>query len=139
MAVRSQFKLDGLDAYLEAITQAGIDVDAAVADALTESGDLLRDDMDVLVPKDTGNLQDNLVRTDPQRDGNFTFVEVGLLAGGSLPDAETARYGNAQEYGYQRGGKFYPPQSYIRAAFDRMKNKVRAKQREVLRAMGFVD
>jgi hypothetical protein len=140
MATRGKFELKGLDEYLEAIQQAGIDVDEACAEAISESADILVDGMQDLVPKDTHNLEQNLGRTEPQRDGNLTFVEVGLIGGGGYaPDADTARYGNAQEYGYQRGGKFYPPRSYVRAGFDRTKGKVRAKQREVLKAKGMVD
>ena len=138
MVVRTSFDLRGLDEYLDAVARAGNDVDEAVAEALDESAEILLTEMKVRVPKDTRNLERHLEKTETKRDGNFTFVEVGLGAE-TYPDADTARYGNAQEYGYRRGGTFYQPQSYIRTSWDKKKSLVFRRQRESLQRKGFVD
>ena len=148
MVVRTSFDLRGLDEYLEAVARAGNDVDEAVAEALAESGDTILGEMQMLVPiGETGNLFRALIRTDPEREGNYTFIEVGMqnkeqaLAAGYSEKmlADVARYGNAQEYGYRRGGKFYTPRSYIRAGFDKSLARARRVQRDVLRRWGMVD
>lgn len=137
MVVRVSFTLKGLDAYLEKIAQAGRDVDAAAGRACEAGGDVLLNGMQRRVPKDTGNLEDHLERSEVEQDGNFVFVEVGMKPASQV-DADTARYGNAQEYGYKRGKNHYPPQSYIRASFDSDKIKVRRAQRESLEGDGVI-
>lgn len=147
MTTRTSFSLKGFEEYLENIVQSGEDVDAAAAEAVSDGGDIVLGEMQLLVPKLSGQLLRALMRTEPKRIGNFTFIEVGmpnkheaLSAGATRVElADTARYGNAQEYGYQRGGKFYPPQSYIRAGFDKSKTRMRRAMREALKAKGLVD
>lgn len=137
MVVRVSFELKGLDEYLEKISRAGRDVDAAAGRAVAVGGDVLLAGMQRRVPVDTGNLKDHLERSEVDKDGNFVFVSVGMKPASQV-DAATARYGNAQEYGYKRGKKHYPPRSYIRASFDSDKSKVRAAQKKSLEGDGIL-
>ena len=137
MVVRVSFELKGLDEYLERIVQAGQDVNAAAGRAVAAGGDVLLAGMQRRVPKDTGNLEDHLERSEVDQDGNFVFVSVGMKPAREV-DADTARYGNAQEYGYKRGKKHYPPRSYIRASFDSDKSKARAAQKKSLKGDGVI-
>lgn len=141
MTVRVQMDLKGLAAYLEELARAEQDVDAAAARAVTAGGDEILDGMLANVPigdagkgdPHPGQLMRTLIRTAPQQDGNFVYVDVGMPGGAP---ADVSRYGNAQEYGYSRGGKFYPPQSYIRKGFDEKKSAARRAEVEALTAEG---
>jgi hypothetical protein len=76
------------------------------------------------VPKDTHNLERHLELVGPVQDGNFHYVEVGIPASA---DANTARYGNVQEYGSART----PAQPYIRPTLDHDMSKARAEMKKV--------
>ena len=131
MVCRVSFKLKGFEEYLEKIAEAGRDVDAAADLANVAGGDVLLDGMLRRVPRRTGNLAEHLERTAPQVDGNFHYLEVGMPR---KTDAETARYGNVQEYGSART----PAQPYIRPTFDQDKAKMRKAQRETLKKAGII-
>lgn len=130
MVVRYQMGLSGLDEYLEDLNQAGIDVDTAVVAALNKGADVLLDVMKRLVPKDTWNLEHHLEKTPVKRDGNFFFIEVGMRKS-PLPDAETARYANFQEY----GNSSMAPQPYMRPAFDNYGKRASAEMRKTLKEL----
>ncbi|MGA2488784.1 MAG: hypothetical protein ABSF99_01160 [Anaerolineales bacterium] len=129
--------MKGLDDLLAKIVEAGANVDQAAAKAVVAGGDVLLDGMLGHVPvgdaakgdPHPGQLMRTLKRTDPLTDGNYTFVIVGMPPGAP---ADVARYGNAQEYGYRRGGKQYPPQSYIRTGNDEKKTAARKAVRDSL-------
>jgi HK97 gp10 family phage protein len=130
MPVRVKMELKGLEEYLEQLVQVEKDVDAVAANALKAGGDVLLKGMQRRVPKDTHNLEQNLKCTEPVRDGNYTFVEVGLSKD---TDAETARYGTAQEYGTSS----MEAQAYIRPTVDADAGKARKAMKEVLeKALG---
>ena len=93
--------------------------------ALEAGGDVLLAGMDERVPKDTGNLASKLNRSEPEQDGNFHSVTIGLS---SDTDAETARYGGAQEFGW---GPDHPAQPYIRPAIDEDMKTARAAMKAV--------
>jgi len=133
MTMRARFDLKGFDEYFEAIQKVGIDIDAAAQRALGAGAEVLHTEMDVLVPKDTGNLQDHIVIDGPFQDGNVSWVEVGVVNA----DAETAIYANVQEY--RSPSKHIKPQSYIRAAVDRKAAAAKKAIRESLKSEGFVD
>lgn len=95
MATRIKVDTKGLTQLIEQLALAGQDVDAAIERALTAGGEVAKAGMIERVPKDTHNLEKHIDVTPVKRDGNFSYVEVGVLS----PDADTARYGNAQEYG----------------------------------------
>ena len=137
MVCRVTSNMKGLDDLLGRVVEVGANVDDAAARAVVAGGDVLLDGMLGNVPvgdatkgdPHPGQLMSTLKRADPIRDGNYTFVIVGMP-----PDApaDVARYGNAQEYGYSRGGKQYPPHSYIRKGFDEKKTTARRAVRDSL-------
>lgn len=124
MPVRYKLETKGFSEYLERLVQAGKDIDLVADEALAAGGDVLLDGMIQRVPKDTGNLQDHLERSEPEQDGNFHSVTVGLS---KSADAETARYGNAQEFGTSS----MAAQPYIRPAIDEDMKSARAKMKEI--------
>ena len=125
MPVRYKLETKGFAEYLEALVQAGKDIDAVADEALEAGGDVLLAGMDQRVPKDTGNLESHLDRSEPERDGNFHSVTVGLS---SDTDAVTARYGGAQEFGW---GPDHPAQPYIRPAIDEDMKSARVAMKAV--------
>lgn len=131
MAVRVNYKMNGFDEYFEKLVQAGKDIDAAADRANIAAGDVILDGMLERVPRLTGNLAEHLERSEPVVDGNFHGIDIGMREK-PLPDADTARYGNVQEY----GSATTPAQSYIRAGFDRTKSKARKAQKESLKRDG---
>jgi HK97 gp10 family phage protein len=131
MTVRFQMDLKGMAEYLEQIARAGKDVDAAAAKAVAAGGDVVHDSMLEKVPVLTGNLKSKLERTAPTQDGNFISVEVGMSRS---TDAETAIYGNVQEFGSATN----KAQPYLRPAFDENKARVREAEKAVLKEEGFV-
>jgi len=144
MTCRVSVNFKGADELLEDLFRLGQDVDQAAAIAVAAGGDAILDGMLADVPvgdasegdPHPGQLMATLKRTEPVQEGNFTSVDVGMS-----PDAnaDVARYGNAQEYGYRRGGKHYPPQSYIRKGFDKKKTAARKAMKDALRQAGVLN
>jgi len=110
MATRVKVSTKGLEDTFEKLAQMGRDLDAAAAEILMAGGQVLLAGMKQRVPKDTHNLEDHLIIDGPHQDGNFHSILVGLVNA----DAETARYGNAQEYGTSS----MPAQPYVRPTVD---------------------
>jgi len=133
MTTHAKFDLRGMAEYLEAIQQAGLDIDAAAQRALMKGGAVLEAEMDHLVPVESGDLKKAIKIDGPHQDGNFSFVEVGVVNA----DREVAIYGNVQEYGSP--SKHIKAQPYIRPAIDGRKAAVKRAIRESLKAEGFVD
>lgn len=131
MTVRVIWKLNGMEKYLEALYEAGKDVEAAADRAVAAAGAVLLEGMKQRVPVLTGNLKSNLECSAPMRDGYVHYVEVGIKKD---VDPETARYGNVQEY----GSAHTPPHSYIRATFDEDEKKARKAERESLKKDGVI-
>jgi HK97 gp10 family phage protein len=119
MTVRANITTKGLEEWLDDAADRALEAGAAVA----------VDGMQTRVAVLTGNLKSNISTGKPERDGNFHFVEVGLLQG---TDADTARYGNVQEFGSANT----PAHPYIRPAMDEDKRKILAAERESLKADG---
>lgn len=130
MATTGKLELSGLAAYLEDLAQAGQDVDAAAARALTAGAEPILAEMRVLVPKDTHNLEDHLDVDGPHKDGNFTYVDIGVITG----DEETAIYGNVQEYG-SSSAEAHP---YIRPALKSKKAAAMRAMKGSLKSEGLV-
>lgn len=118
--MKGQLSLSGLEGYLEDLARAGQDVDAAAQKALVAGGEVLAADMRVRVPKDTHHLEETIGVSDPHQDGNFSYVNVGVIT----DDAETAIYGNVQEF----GSSSVQAQPYIRPSF-------RSKKSAAMKAM----
>jgi HK97 gp10 family phage protein len=125
MPVRYKLETKGFSEYLERLAQAGQNIDPVADEMLAAGGDVLLEGMEARVPRDTGELAANLERSEPEQEGNFHSVTVGLSP--SAP-AEVQRYGGAQEYGWSE----HPGQPYIRPAIDEDMRGARAAMREVL-------
>jgi HK97 gp10 family phage protein len=130
MAIKSRITTKGFEAYLEQLARAGRDVDADAGAALLAGGEILIDGMHRRVPKDTGNLDEHLVIDGPHQEGNLVYIDVGLIGA----DAETARYGNVQEF----GSAYTAAQPYIRPTLDSDIGKARAAIRKTLEERGDV-
>ena len=129
--MKTRLTTKGFAPYLEAVAKAGRDVDAVSDEALAAGGAVLLAGMTRRVPVDTGNLKDNLSCTDPVKDGNFHFVEVGINKG---VDSKTARYANVQEF----GSSDIAAHPYIRPALDEDMGKARAAMRKVFEQSGLI-
>lgn len=123
MPIKTRITTQGFSEYLERLAKAGRDIDAVSDEALREGGEILLNGMRTRVPIDTHNLQQSLAVDGPKQDGNFHYVEVGLVNA----DAETARYGTAQEYGWSD----HAGQPYIRPTLDGDMAKARSEMRKV--------
>jgi len=126
MPVRTKISTKGFDEYLERVAQAGKDVDAVTAQALQAGGEVLLDGMLRRVPRDTGNLADNLSIEGPIQDGNYHYILVGL---NHSADGDTVRYGTVQEY----GAADTPAQPYVRPTLDEDISKARRAMRDVFK------
>jgi HK97 gp10 family phage protein len=131
MTVKAKLETKGFEEYFEKLAQAGRNIDQTAALMLVAGGDVLLDGMQRRVPKDTHNLEQQLERTEPQQDGNYIFVEVGLS---KKADADISRYGNAQEYGTSS----MSAQPYIRPTIDSDMGKARKAMKKVLEETGLV-
>ena len=131
MAIRTKLTLKGMEQYLEAIAAAGANIDPAADRALAAGAELLKEGMIARAPEETGNLKSKIQAGEPQQDGNFHFIEIGLLKG---TDKETARYGNAQEFGTANTSA-HP---YVRPTMDSDMARARKAMRESLKAEGML-
>jgi HK97 gp10 family phage protein len=128
MPIKTRLTTKGLEEYLDALARAGADIDAAADEALQAGGVVLVAGMKERVAKDTHNLEEHIVASEPAAEGNVHFIEIGLLGA----NAETARYGNVQEFG-SRHTHAHP---YVRPTMDGDMGKARAEMRRVLRERG---
>lgn len=138
MATTGRLELRGLGEYLEALVQAGKDVDAAAARALEAGAQPILAEMERLVPVGSeaegdphpGNLKKHLGIDGPKREGNYTFVNVGVIGA----DEETAIYGNVQEYGSGSN----EAQPYVRPALKSKKAAAMKAMKDSLKGEGLL-
>lgn len=128
MAVRTRMSLKGLDEYLEALAKAGRDVDAVAAKALEAGAKVMQARMIALVPVDTGNLKDHIKIKGPIQNGNYIYIEVGIIHDRDFTDDETARYANSVEY----GNSSMAAQPFIRPAIEGGKGAALREMKTVL-------
>jgi len=121
MTTKATVSTKGFEEYLEKLANAGRDVDQSVQKALMAGANVAQKGMQKRVRKDTHNLQDHIQIDGPHQEGNYSYLDVGVINKKSFTDAETARYGNAQEYGTSS----MPAQPYIRATMQNDKAKIR--------------
>jgi HK97 gp10 family phage protein len=125
MPVRYKLETKGFSEYLELLAQAGQDIDPVADEMLAAGGDVILAGMEERVPRDTGELASNLECSEPEREGNFHSVTVGVSR--DAP-GDVQRYGGAQEYGWSD----HAGQPYIRPAIDEEMKSARAAMRAVL-------
>ena len=130
MTTRAKISTKGFEEYLEKLAAAGQDVDKSIHKALDAGADVAIEGMRRRVPKDTGNLENHINKTEVKQNGNYSFIEVGVLSA----DDETARYGNAQEYGTSS----MPAQPYIRPTMKEDAGKIRKAMKESLSEDGVI-
>lgn len=135
----AKLNIKGFEEYLEKIAQAGKDIDTAVDAALLVGAEIIQKEMQDRTPvgqapKDPhpGNLRAHIKIKGPAQDGNYHVVEVGLIHDEAYTDAETTRYGNANEYGTAR----MPARSFIRSGINYSKIRVRSAMRKELERRG---
>jgi HK97 gp10 family phage protein len=131
MATRLRIDTKGFEAYLERVALAGLSVDDAARRAVMAGAEVAKEGMRKRVPVDTGNLQEHIDFTDPELEGNTVFVLVGVIEA----DADTARYGTAQEYGSSN----MVAQPYVRPTMDHDAARIKAAMRAALEAEGLLD
>lgn len=130
MSTTGKLDLRGLSAYLEDLAQAGQDVDAAAQRALEAGAQPILTQMKIDVPKDTHNLEGHLDVDGPHREGNFSYVDVGVIT----DDKETAIYGNVQEY----GSSSVEAHPYIRPALKGKRAAAMRAMKDSLKSEGLV-
>lgn len=123
MTTRVKLTTKGFEPFMEQIAKLGKNLDAVVDRALEAGAEVLLDGMQRRVPKDTHNLEEHLKVDGPHQEGNYHYITIGLMDA----DAETARYGNAQEYGTSS----MAAQPYIRPTLDSDKRKAGAAMKQV--------
>jgi len=126
MTFKASLNTKGFAEYLERIAEVGGNVDEAADEALLAGAEILLAGMVARAPEDTGNLKSELKRGDVQVDGNYHFIEVGLIE----TDERTAVYGNAQEYGWGPNHSAHP---YVRPAIDEDGKKAKAAMIDVFK------
>ena len=128
MSTQTIFSSKGFEEYLENINQAGEAVDPAAERAVMAGAGVAQTGMQRRVRKDSHNLEKHIQIKGPQRDGNFIFAEVGVIHDKAFTDAETARYGNANEFGTSS----MSAQPYIRPTMRNDKGGIRTAEKESL-------
>ncbi len=125
-----KFELSGLDEYLAKIQAAGNNIDEACEAAIVASAQPIYDDIKTGAERHvrTGTTLAGVDLSNPIREGNKVFVEVGINENKS----KGARHIVFTEYGSPTN----PPDPFIRTAFTSNKAKVKKLQREILKARG---
>jgi len=132
MATRGSFEIKGLDAYLEDLVNAGIDVDQVVADVLTEAAPIaestLNENLERVAETWTGGTAATIATSAVQHDGNYHYIELSV--GGAGTTGEGAR---ALEYGNTRQSA----KPFLRPAFAKLRhNKLKAMMKEIMQKFG---
>lgn len=129
MTTRGSLSIAGIEEYLEQIEATGRHVDDAVAEAIGEASPLVTEEMHRLLRASsetwTGSTDATIEQTGPQRDGNFTFIEIEL-------HAEDDPAGIYKEFGTARQAA----EPFFRPAFANMRHRWRNKVKEVLERLG---
>ena len=132
MTTQGRFDLKGLGEWLEQLAQAGENVDQAAQETIAEAAVAVQEKMLNLVPIDTGNLYNHIQIDGPYQEGNFSWVDVGVIHNIGFTDADTAIYGNVMEYGSAR----IAARPYIRPALKSSRGVVRDALKTVMARYG---
>ena len=126
--MKSLLNLKGFEKYLEKVARAGDDIDEVCGEALTAGGQILEAGMLRRAPELTGELKSHIKMSPVQRDGNRSFVKVGVYD----VDRATETYFFYQEMGTASTAA-HP---YIRPTFDEDMRRARAEMVSVFKARG---
>ena len=113
-----------LQNMMEQLATLETDINEVAGEMLDAGADVALAGMQKRVPVETGELYDNLKKGEVQRDGNVSFIEIGLI---DAP-AEVVRYGTVQEF----GSSSVSAQSYQRATMKEDKSKITKAMKAVL-------
>lgn len=113
-----------LQNMMEQLATLETDINEVAGEMLDAGADAVLKGMQQRAPKKTGKLHDNLKKGEVQRDGNVSFIEIGLIGA----PAEVVRYGTVQEF----GSSSVSPQSYQRATMKEDKSKITKAMKAVL-------
>lgn len=129
--MRGVFQITGLDAYLQAVQDAGNDIDLVAAEAVDAGGQIMLEAVQASAApyRDTGEMENTIDRTPPQRDGNYTFVEVTVDKSDKVDHELYVEYGTPDT----------PARSFFRSAIDHSRAKVRSKWRAIFKARGLAE
>lgn len=135
--MKARITTQGFAEYLDALAKAGRDIDGITDDALASGGEVLLEGMQRRAPVlkipdprfRAGDLRDALRCTEPQKDGNYHYVEIGLLKG---TERRIIIYGVVQEF----GSSSVSPQPYFRPTLDEDMTKARNAMRVVFKKIG---
>jgi HK97 gp10 family phage protein len=128
VTVKATLSTKGFDEYFEKLAHEGQDIDAISDEALKAGGPVLVDGMLRRAPELTGELKSHIKMSDPQRDGNYHYIKIGIFD----VDREKQTYFFYQEMGTAHTAA-HP---YIRPTFDEDMRAARAKMLEVFKARG---
>lgn len=103
-------------------------IDDIAGDMLDAGAEVALAGMQRRVRVRTSKLKDHLKRSEIKRDGNVSFVEIGLI---NAP-AEVVRYGTVNEF----GSSSVKAQSYVRATMNEDKGKIYRAMKARLKAGG---
>ncbi len=134
MTTTGKIDLSGFREYLEKLAAYPDLLDASVGEAVLAGAQVTLAEMVRLVPRsdeDKPHLADQLSIGELQQDGNFFYVEVGLL---DLGENNYFIYGFVVEYGSARQAAT----PYIRPGLENKKGAVRQSQYEVLKKSGVI-
>lgn len=134
MATTGYISTKGFDEYLEKLAAAGRDVDVSAQKALLAGAEVAKKGMQRRAPKDEHNLEKHIKIDGPHQEGNFSYADVGVIHKKEFTDADTARYGNSQEYGTSS----MPAHPYIRPTIKGDSGKVRSAMRKSLKEDGTI-
>ena len=113
-----------LQEMMETLAMMETDINAVAGEMLDAGADVALAGMKRRAPKRTGKLHDNLKKGEVQRDGNVSFIEIGLI---DAP-GEVVLYGTVQEF----GSSSVSAQSFERATMTEDKGKIRKAMKGVL-------
>ena len=135
MTTKAKLTLTGLDDYLDALQRADKDINQVARAALAEVGGILQSAMIDRVPVDSGNLRDHIKIKTPTKEGDFNYVEVGIIHDVNYTDKQTAIQAIAVEFGSVK----MKAQPFVRPAIASSKNVVNNLVRDRLKCAGLVD
>ena len=133
--MKSSFNVSGLENYLEVLQNAEKDINLVAREALGEAAQIIQSAMLSRVPFDTGNLKNHIKIKTPSREGNYNYVEIGIIHDAAFTDKKTAIYARVIEF----GSATVAARPYIRPAISSKRAAVTNLIRERLKKAGLVD
>lgn len=132
MVTQAKLSWKGFEDYLEALVEAGEEVEVIAKEGIGEALKTVQTDMQNLVPIDTGNLYNHIQVDGPHQEGNVIYGEVGVIHDIKFTDKDTAIYGNVIEY----GSSSVAAQPYIRPAISKNRNILKKVMKKIAERFG---